>query len=124
MFAFMGELNDLAALRASNLAVKFLLELAAISAFAYWGGTIGSDATPVLVAVAAPLLAVVLWGVFAAPSSTRRLPLAVRAPFELGVFALAALALLASVSLLAAGLFAGVAALNAVLLTVLDQWEQ
>jgi hypothetical protein len=106
------------ALKSVNLAVKFILELAALAAFAYWGATIS-----VVVAIGAPLVAAVLWGRLAAPRAPRRLPLAARVPFELGVFALAALALLAAASLLAAIVFASVVIVNAVLLTALRQWE-
>ena len=109
-------------MRAANLAVKFALEIAALVAFAYWGGTVGSGAVPVLLGIAAPLLAAVLWGRFAAPRATRRLPLRLRVPFELAVFALAALALLTASSG-AAIAFASVVVVNAALLTVRGQWE-
>jgi hypothetical protein len=112
----------LAALRAGNLAIKFALEIAAVAAFAYWGSTAGSGAAAVLLAIAAPLIAVILWGRFAAPRATRRLPLHLRAPFELAVFGLAALALLTGSSA-AAVAFASVFIVNSVLLTVLGQWE-
>ncbi len=109
-------------LKAINLAVKFLLELAAFAALAWWGGTVGHGAVSVLVAVAAPLVAVVLWGMWAAPRAARRLPLARRVPFELAVFALAALAI-GTVSVLAGILLAAAAAVNAALLTAFGQWE-
>jgi hypothetical protein len=112
----------LAALRAGNLAVKFALEIAAIAAFADWGATVGSGAAAVLVGIAAPLIVVILWGRFAAPRATRRLPLRFRAPFELSVLALAALALLTASSA-AAIAFASVFIINSVLLAVLGQWE-
>jgi hypothetical protein len=86
----------MAALKALNLGVKFLLELAAIAAFAYWGATTGAGLGAVALAIAAPAVAIVLWGVFAAPRSERRLPTRRRIPFELAVFALAVLALLAA----------------------------
>lgn len=107
-----------------NLAVKFLLELAAFASLAYWGASTGTGAAPVVLAIVVPLTAIVVWGVFAAPRSSRRLPLVARAPLELGVFALAAVALAAAGSVVLAIVFAAVAALNAVGLTVLAQWEQ
>lgn len=110
------------ALRATNLAVKFALEIAAVTAFAYWGATVSSGAVAVVLAVAAPLIAIVLWGRFAAPRAPRRLPLRLRAPFELGVFALAALALRAVSSAAAIG-FASLVIANSLLLTLLRQWE-
>ena len=111
------------ALQAANLAAKFVLELAAIAAFAYWGTTVGHGVVPVIVAVAASFAAIGLWGVFAAPRSAHRLPVAARVPFELGVFALAALALLGAGSPVAAIVFAAAAMLNAALLTAFRQWE-
>jgi Protein of unknown function (DUF2568) len=110
------------ALRAANLAVKFALEIAAVTAFAYWGATVSSGAVAAVLAVAAPLIAIVLWGRFAAPRAPRRLPLRLRAPFELGVSALAALGLRAASSAAAIG-FASVVIANSLLLTLLRQWE-
>jgi hypothetical protein len=106
-----------------NLALKFLLELAASAAFAVWGAHAGSGAFAVVLAIAAPLIAVLLWGRLAAPRSAHRLPLGTRIPFELGVFLLAALALLAAGHAVAAVVFAALVALNALGLTAFDQWE-
>jgi hypothetical protein len=110
--------------RAANLLLKFLLELAAAAAFAYWGASAASGAFAVVLAVAAPTAMVVLWGAFAAPNSARRLPAAARVPFELTVFALAALALLGAGSSALALTFALLALGNAALLTLFDQWER
>src|SRR4051794_3958036 len=86
----------MSALPAANLALKFLLELGAFAAFAYWGTIAADGARGVVLAVAAPALAVGLWSVFAAPKSQRRLGRAARVPFELGVFGLAVVALFAA----------------------------
>jgi hypothetical protein len=107
-------------IKPANLALKFLLELAA---FATWGADVGSGAFAVVLAVAAPLVAVLLWGRFAAPRSAHRLPIGSRIPFELGVFLLATLALLAAGHAAAAIVFAALVALNALGLTAFDQWE-
>ena len=48
-----------------NLALRFLLELAAIFAFGYWGHSLGFDGMQILLAILFPLLFAVLWGVFA-----------------------------------------------------------
>jgi hypothetical protein len=109
-------------LAAGNLGVKFLLELAALASLAYWGASVGSGVASVALAVLLPLAAAVLWGVFAAPNSTRRLPARTRIPFEMSVFALATVALVAAGSVVLAIVFAVTAVVNAVLLTVLDQW--
>lgn len=111
------------ALKAANLALKFLLELAAFAALAWWGATVGSGVVSVLVAVAAPLGAIVLWGLFAAPRASRRLPLPARVPLELAILGLAALGL-GVVAGVTAGLALGVLiVLNAALLTAFGQWE-
>jgi hypothetical protein len=110
-------------MRPLNLALKFVLELAALAAFGYWGASVADGATAVLVAIGLPVAVAVLWGTFAAPRARRRLPLRMRAPFELGVFALAALALWAAGSPTLALAFAAVAAVNALLLTGFGQWE-
>ena len=106
-----------------NLAVKFLLELAALAAFGLWGASIASGVGAVLLAIGLPVVAAILWGRFAAPRARRRLPLRLRAPFELGVFALAALALWHAESLAWGAVFAVIAVVNAALLSVFDQWE-
>jgi ABC-type spermidine/putrescine transport system permease subunit II len=58
-------------MKPANLAVKFLLELAAFAAFAYWGAETGTGATAVVLAILAPAAAVAIWSVFAAPRSSR-----------------------------------------------------
>jgi hypothetical protein len=78
----------------------------------------------VALAIAAPALAIGLWAVFAAPKSSRRLDRAARVPFELGVFGLAAVALLAAGKPAGAVVFAVLAAVNAALLAAFDQLER
>jgi Protein of unknown function (DUF2568) len=109
--------------RAANLALKFLLELFAIAALAYWGATSADGVLAVVLAVGAPALFIVLWGRFAAPRSAHRLPARSRIPFELGLFALAALALVLAGSPILAAVFAVLVVVNAALLTVFAQWE-
>jgi hypothetical protein len=109
-------------LKATNLALKFVLELAALAAFAYWGATIAGGFWAVLLAVAVPATAAFVWGLFAAPRASRRLDLAARAPFELGVFGLAVLALFIAGETIAAIVLGALVIFNAVLLTVFAQW--
>jgi uncharacterized protein DUF2568 len=106
-----------------NLALKFLLELGALVALGIWGASIADGAAAVLLAIGLPAVAAVLWGMLAAPKAPRRLSLPLRAPFELGVFAVGALGLWAAGFGTAAAMFAALILLNAILLTVLDQWE-
>jgi hypothetical protein len=110
-------------LRALSLALKFGLELAAFAAFAFWGTSVGRGVLSVLVAIAAPALAIVLWARFAAPRSERRLPTAPRVAFEVSVFALAVVALAVAGAVPAAIVLAVLVAASTALLTALDQWE-
>ncbi len=109
--------------KAANLALKFGLELAAFAAFAYWGASTGPPLVAVILGIGAPVLAIALWSIFAAPRSSRRLPRGPRVAFELAVFALAALALLSARQATLAVVLAATAAVNAALLTAFDQWE-
>ena len=110
-------------MKTANLALKFLLELGALAAFAYWGAATRAGATAIAAAIAAPVVMAVVWGLFAAPTASRRLPLAARAPLELTVFGLAVAALTAVGSSAAAAVFGAAVAVNAVLLTLFRQWE-
>jgi hypothetical protein len=109
--------------RQLNLALKFLLELAALVAVGVWAASIADGALAVVLAIGLPAAVAVLWGTFAAPKARRRLPLRLRAPFELGVFALAALALWQAGSAAWGAAFASIAVVNAILLTAFGQWE-
>ena len=105
-----------------NLGLKFLLEVAALAAFAYWGASVGQMPLSLALAIAAPAVAVLAWGAYAAPKSSRRLPLQSRVPFEITSFAGAVFALLAAGTAGAAAVMAVLVVLNAVLLTALGQW--
>lgn len=111
-------------LRAANLALKFLLELAAVAALAIWGARAGSGAWSVLLAIALPMAAVALWGVLAAPKSPRRLPPRARIPFEMCFFGLAFAALLAAGLPVAATAFGVCAVVNAASLTAFGDWQR
>ena len=66
-----------------TLALKFVLELCMLAALAYWGAQAGgSTAGDVALGVGAPLVAAVVWGVYAAPRSARRLPRARRVALD------------------------------------------
>ena len=111
-------------LRGINLAIKFVLELAAVAAFAAWGASAGSGASAVVLGVAAAAVAVASWGVFAAPKSPRRLPTRPRIAFELAFFALAVVALVALGLPFTAGVFGVSVLMNAALLSVFDDWSE
>ena len=56
-------------LRSANLGLAFLLELAGLVAAAYWGYTTGGGAAKYALAIAAPLVVGIAWGLVAAPRS-------------------------------------------------------
>lgn len=59
-----------------NELLAFLLELAALACLGWWGSAAGDGvARHVLLGVGIPLLAVVVWGLFAAPRARWRPPL-------------------------------------------------
>jgi hypothetical protein len=61
----------------ANLTVAFLLELCALAALGYWGfRTASGPAAKAALGIGAPLLAAVLWGLFAAPRAPVSIPLA------------------------------------------------
>jgi hypothetical protein len=116
--------EDTTLVAAANLAVKFLLELAALALLAYWGAVVGSGVVAVVLAAAAPLLMVAVWGTFAAPRAAHRLPDTVRIPLELGSFAVACTAGFVAGATAASTVFAVLAVLNAVGLTAFRQWAE
>ena len=86
-----------------NLAFRFLLELAALAALGVWGWSLATGATRFVLALAAPIAAAAMWGLFNVPGDPSRSGAApipvrgvVRLALELAFFALAASALAAS----------------------------
>ena len=83
-----------------NLAVRFLLELSALSALGLWGWRHGDGVWRFVIAAAIPLIAAALWGTFAVPGDPSRsgsapVPVAglLRLALEIGFFASATWAL-------------------------------
>ncbi len=110
-------------LRGFSLGLKFAVELAAFAALAFWGASTSSGALSVALAIAAPGLAILAWGRWAAPQSQRRLPTTPRIALELSVFALAVAALFAAGADVAAVVLAVLVATSTALLSGLRQWE-
>lgn len=84
----------------ANLVIRFLLEMAALFIMGLWGWHRRDDGFRILVALAIPLLAAVLWGTFAVPNDPARsgsapipVPGILRLALECGFFAFAAWAL-------------------------------
>lgn len=83
-----------------NLALRFLLEIAALGAVAWWGHSRTDEPWRWALAFGLPLLFAVLWGTFAVPDDPSRggqpvvaVPGAVRLALELAVFGAGVLAL-------------------------------
>jgi len=83
--------------RAANLAVRFVLEIAALVALGLWGWNApGPVAVQVIAAAVTPLAAAVVWGTWVAPKAPRRLPDPLRLGIEVLVFGNAVVGLLAT----------------------------
>lgn len=79
--------------RWSNLGLAFLMELAGLAIFAWWGWNVaGSTALRLVLALGLPVMAAVLWGLFAAPTANYGSPV-VTAVVKIAFFGLAGLAL-------------------------------
>ena len=109
--------------RAVNDSVRFCLELAALAGLAIWGWETGPDGVNVVLAIAAPLAAAVLWGLFVAPKARRHPRDPWRLLLELVVFGGGTLAF-AAAGLETSAIVLGVAtAAHLVATFVLDQRE-
>jgi hypothetical protein len=111
------------ALKGANLALRFLLELVALGAFAYWGFTLPNASTifRIIIGLGAPILAATLWGFFAAPKSARRLHGAPYHAFEIVFFGLAVVALIAAGSTALGMILAVLVVINLILIEIWDQ---
>ena len=111
-----------AALRGANLALAFLLELAMLAAFAV-AGWAATDVfwLRIVLAIGLPGIAIVLWAVWAAPRSDRRLKGRALLAFEIIMFGLATAAFWAAGQSLAAVIFGGLAVINLSLAQVFGQ---
>jgi hypothetical protein len=80
-----------------NLALRFLLELAALLAMGAWGWRQGEGVVRFILAFGVPLLAAAVWGVFRVPNDPGKAPVVVpgvlRLALELAYFAFAVWAL-------------------------------
>ncbi|WP_084011509.1 YrdB family protein [Paenibacillus kribbensis] len=106
-------------LKMLNLAIRFLLEVCGIVAFAYWGFITGVN-VPVrlLLGVGVPVLVMSVWGFFISPAAPLPLQGWVHLGAELIIFGLATAALFRSERYLWAGILAGTFIVNRLLM----QW--
>lgn len=108
--------------KTANLALRFVLELCALGALAYWGATAKVQmAGRIALAVAAPLTAAALWGLFVAPHARFDLGSVARLAVELVVFGTAIAALIARERSLLALTLGAVYVINRSLIAV---WHQ
>ena len=84
-------------LKSANLLLRFLLELCALAALGYWGFQFGQN-LPVKIglAIGAPLIAAVVWGMFVAPKASVPVPVWLWLALQAIIFGLAAAGLLAA----------------------------
>jgi hypothetical protein len=109
-------------IKSVNLALRFLLELCALAALAYWGFQTGKGLIAKIgLGIGVSLLAAVVWATLVAPNSPVHLPAAL--PFGLGllILGLAAAALAAAGHPALAVVFGIIVVINAVLMLVWGQ---
>jgi hypothetical protein len=112
----------MAILKGINLALAFLLELVMLFAFGYWGFQTGdSTIIHVIFGLGLPVIAIIIWSIYNAPQSKRRLPRTPRTILEVVMFGLGALALAAAGQIIFAVIFIVVVLINQLLLYV---WQQ
>jgi hypothetical protein len=83
-------------IQSANLALRLVLELAALAALGYWGYVTAQGPLRFVLAVGLPLVAAIVWGVFIAPNAAVDLPALAKLVLGLAVLLLAALALAAA----------------------------
>jgi len=109
-------------LKWANLAVAFLLELCALAALAFWGFTVGETTLmKIILGLGAPIIAAVLWGMYAAPKAVRKVSVQVKFAVEVLVFGSAALGLALAGQGTLAIVFVAAVIINKILLLV---WKQ
>jgi hypothetical protein len=110
-------------LKAINTGLSFLLELAMLLAFGYWGfyGD-KSIALKWILGIGLPLIIAVIWGMFFAPNAAKRLNGTNGTLLSLLLFLLSAVALFYAQHSTLAIVFALTAIANRVLILVWKQW--
>jgi hypothetical protein len=105
----------------ANDGLRFLLELAALAALAYWGFAEFDGVAQWVLGLGAPLLAAGVWGTFVAPKASRPTVDPVRLLPEVAVFGSGVAALLAAGSTTLALVFAALALVHLGLTFALGQ---
>ncbi|MTD58104.1 YrdB family protein [Amycolatopsis pithecellobii] len=106
-------------MRLLNEGLAFLLELLALAALAYWGFTAGHGiGWKIGLGVGAPVVAAVVWGLFAAPRATFSLPVAAVLVVKALVFGAAVAVLFLTGNIVIAAVFAVLVVANTAYVTV------
>jgi hypothetical protein len=100
----------------ANLALRFVLEMVALAALAYWGWTEHGGAGRVVFGIGLPVAAAAVWGTFRVPDDPRDPPVAVpgwvRLLLEVTYFAAAVILLAVAGESRIAAIFGVIAALH------------
>jgi hypothetical protein len=109
-------------MRTANLALSFFIELFAVWALGYWGFRATDDTLlKFVLGIGAPAILIVIWGMWLAPKSTRRLRPPTLQIVKLIVFGVAAFALASAGEVTLAMAFAVVVIIN---LGLAQVWQQ
>jgi hypothetical protein len=109
--------------RPANDGLRFLLELCALGALAYWGFRVSSGVLQWVLGIGAPLAMAVIWGRFMSPKATSRLNDPARLIAEIAIFGIAAVALADADQPTLAIAFAAAVAVHLILTFPLGQRE-
>jgi hypothetical protein len=113
----------MATLKAINLGLSFLLELAMLAAFAYWGfQAVDNPWLRWVAAIGLPLVVFVIWGLLLAPRAGKRVDGNLGIPVSFGLFFLAAMALLTTNHPVLGAAMLVLTVVNRTLLVVWKQW--
>lgn len=109
----------------ANAVARFLLELCALAALAFWGfATADGILLGLVLGLGAPALFALLWGAYVAPKAPYRLDDPPRLMLEVVVFGFAAVALAAAGAVILGLLLAIAVSANIVLMVALNQRRQ
>jgi hypothetical protein len=104
------------------LALRFGLELCLLAAVAYWGSQACSGTVVhVVLAIAAPTIVAVVWGLFVSPKARVRLPRPLWLLLQLVLFGLGAAALIAAGQVTPGVILVPTAFVNLAVLLALDR---
>ena len=113
----------MAILKTINLVLSFLLEIAMLAAFGYWGFHTGESLwLKLALGIGVPLVVFILWGLFLAPRAGYRADSTLGVIMSLGLFYLAALALYQSNQPVLGTAMIVLALINRTLVVIWKQW--